>query len=130
MVPKPEFGNQGKQLPLCDSPRLLCLRGEQDSPNCHRNSDLASHGNDRACRWTGELAAVSGADGAGFLGRGGASVHWSEEENVVWKTPLEGAGHSSPVIWGDQIWLTTASTDGKKLGAYSLNQTLARSHIV
>ncbi|MCA9109621.1 MAG: PQQ-binding-like beta-propeller repeat protein [Planctomycetaceae bacterium] len=63
-----------------------------------------------------------GPTGQGHADGAELPVHWSEEENVVWKTPLEGAGHSSPVIWGDQIWLTTASTDGKKLGAYSLNR--------
>lgn len=33
---------------------------------------------------------------------------WSETKNVVWKTPLPGRGHSSPVIVGDRIFLTTA----------------------
>src|SRR5208282_1932717 len=32
---------------------------------------------------------------------------WSAERNVAWKTPLEGRGHSSPVVWGDRIFLTT-----------------------
>jgi outer membrane protein assembly factor BamB len=39
---------------------------------------------------------------------------WSETENVVWKTPIHDSGWSSPVIWGSQIWLTTASDDGKE----------------
>ena len=34
---------------------------------------------------------------------------WSESENVVWKTPIAGKGWSSPVIWGKQIWMTTAT---------------------
>jgi outer membrane protein assembly factor BamB len=33
---------------------------------------------------------------------------WSETSGVAWKTPLPGRGHSTPVLWGDQIWLTTA----------------------
>lgn len=33
---------------------------------------------------------------------------WSETENVAWKTPLPGKGHSSPVIGVDQIWMTAA----------------------
>lgn len=33
---------------------------------------------------------------------------WSESENVAWKTAVPGTGHSSPVISGDQIWVTTA----------------------
>lgn len=33
-------------------------------------------------------------------------VRWSATENVAWKVPLEGTGHSSPVVWGDRIFLT------------------------
>jgi hypothetical protein len=33
---------------------------------------------------------------------------WGESSGVVWKTAIAGKGHSSPVIAGDQIWLTTA----------------------
>ncbi|HNY29001.1 MAG TPA: PQQ-binding-like beta-propeller repeat protein [Candidatus Sumerlaeota bacterium] len=34
---------------------------------------------------------------------------WSETENVLWKTPIPGAGWSSPVVWEDRIFLTSAS---------------------
>ncbi len=40
---------------------------------------------------------------------------WSEERGVVWKTRIHGRGWSSPVIQGNQIWLTTATEDGKAL---------------
>jgi outer membrane protein assembly factor BamB len=33
---------------------------------------------------------------------------WSDSSNVAWKVPIEGRGHSTPVIWGDRIFLTTA----------------------
>ena len=42
---------------------------------------------------------------------------WSETENVVWKTPINGRGWSSPVVWGSQIWITTAPEDGTELSA-------------
>src|SRR5271165_5399926 len=32
---------------------------------------------------------------------------WSADRNVAWKTPLEGRGLSSPVVWGDRIFLTS-----------------------
>ncbi len=35
-------------------------------------------------------------------------LSWSETENVSWKVAVPGTGHSSPVISGDQIWVTTA----------------------
>jgi outer membrane protein assembly factor BamB len=42
----------------------------------------------------------------------GLPVHWSEKENVIWKTPIHDRGWSSPVILDNQIWLTTATPDG------------------
>lgn len=40
---------------------------------------------------------------------------WSETENIVWKTAIHGRGWSSPVVWKNQIWLTTATADGKEM---------------
>ena len=42
---------------------------------------------------------------------------WSETNNVTWKTPIHDLGWSSPVVWGDQIWVTTATEDGRHLFA-------------
>jgi outer membrane protein assembly factor BamB len=44
----------------------------------------------------------------------GLPLVWSETENIVWKTPIHDSGWSSPVVWGKQIWLTTATDDGKQ----------------
>ena len=41
-------------------------------------------------------------------------LHWSDSLNVVWKVPVKGLGWSSPVIFGNQIWLTSAAKDGKE----------------
>ena len=35
-------------------------------------------------------------------------THWSTTDNVHWKTPIPGGGHSSPVVFGDRIFVTTA----------------------
>jgi len=43
---------------------------------------------------------------------GDAPLTWSATENVRWKTDIPGLGHSSPVIWGDYIFLTTAIKTG------------------
>ena len=44
----------------------------------------------------------------------GAPLRWGAEENVVWKAPVEGRGHSSPIVVGDLIFLTSA-TSGEKV---------------
>ncbi len=41
-------------------------------------------------------------------------VRWSEDENVRWKVALPGKGHSSPVVWGDRVFLTTAIPHGEE----------------
>ncbi|WP_339730580.1 PQQ-binding-like beta-propeller repeat protein [uncultured Gimesia sp.] len=46
----------------------------------------------------------------------GLPVKWSEKENIVWKTPIHGRAWSSPVVWKDQVWVTTSTKDGKELG--------------
>jgi outer membrane protein assembly factor BamB len=44
-------------------------------------------------------------------------VEWSETQNVKWETPIHDRGWSSPVVWGDQIWLTTADKEGHQMYA-------------
>ena len=39
---------------------------------------------------------------------------WSETENIVWKTAIPGLGWSSPVVWDDHIFLTSAISEGKR----------------
>ena len=41
--------------------------------------------------------------------------HWSETDGVVWKVAISGLGWSSPVVWGDHIFLTTAISAGREV---------------
>jgi len=40
---------------------------------------------------------------------------WSDTENVLWKIPVPGRGNSSPIVWGDRIFVTTAHEGGERL---------------
>ena len=40
-----------------------------------------------------------------------------DDPSIKWKTEIHGRGHSSPVVYGNQIWITTATADGKELYA-------------
>lgn len=42
-------------------------------------------------------------------------VTWSETENVRWKTPLPGSGTSTPIVWGNQVFVQTAIATGQKV---------------
>ncbi|HSK64802.1 MAG TPA: PQQ-binding-like beta-propeller repeat protein [Pyrinomonadaceae bacterium] len=49
------------------------------------------------------------------MARGDAPTEWSDTKNIKWKTEIPGRGFSTPVIWGDRIFLTTAIPTGKVL---------------
>jgi outer membrane protein assembly factor BamB len=56
----------------------------------------------------------------------GLPLHWSESRNIVWKTPIHDLGYSTPVVWGDQIWLTTATRKGERLYAVCIDLNSGR----
>jgi outer membrane protein assembly factor BamB len=62
-----------------------------------------------------------GPRGNGFSDSQGLPTTWSSTEHVRWKTDLRGKAWSSPVVWDDQIWVTTAPKDGKELFALCLD---------
>ena len=56
-----------------------------------------------------------GPSAQGHVAGSGYPHAWSDTENVLWKVPVPGSGNSSPVIWGDRIFLTTAYDGGERL---------------
>lgn len=44
-------------------------------------------------------------------------VNWNDSVNINWKTEIRGLGWSSPVVFGDQIWVSSATDDGRELFA-------------
>lgn len=46
-----------------------------------------------------------------------APITWSETSNVRWKTAIRGLAWSSPVVFGDQIWTSSATQNGEELFA-------------
>ncbi|OFW50385.1 MAG: hypothetical protein A3G77_07960 [Acidobacteria bacterium RIFCSPLOWO2_12_FULL_68_19] len=56
-----------------------------------------------------------GPSGQGLAAGSGYADRWSPTENILWKTPVPGSGNSSPIVWADRIFLTTAYEGGRKL---------------
>jgi outer membrane protein assembly factor BamB len=86
----------------------------------------------RTCLWTlivcwlplaGPLSAAEnwnqfrGPRGDGQVQSESLPLEWSEAKHVRWKTAIHGKAWSSPVVWGDQVWMTSATEDGKRLFA-------------
>jgi len=67
-----------------------------------------------------------GPDGQGHSTAHDLPIEWSESQNVVWKQPIPGEGWSSPVIWDNRIWMTTATEDGHSLRAICCDRTTGR----
>jgi outer membrane protein assembly factor BamB len=68
-------------------------------------------------------------------------VQWSDQEGILWKTALPGPGNSSPVVWGNHVFLQCATeggkerslvcisaADGKILWSKSVPGTVAKTH--
>jgi outer membrane protein assembly factor BamB len=61
-------------------------------------------------QWRGPL-------GTGVSATADPPVTWNAADgsNIRWKTPLPGRGHSTPIVWGERVFLTTAIPVGKAL---------------
>ncbi len=50
-------------------------------------------------------------------------VSWNDTVNIEWRTAIDGKGWSSPVVLGEQVWLTTATGDNKEMRALCVDFT-------
>ena len=57
-------------------------------------------------QWRGPLA-------SGVAPLAHPPIHWSERENIRWKIALPGQGHSSPIVFGDSVFVTVATPVGE-----------------
>ena len=67
---------------------------------------LSAVGEDSWPQWRGPLA-------TGVSPSANPPIHWSETENIRWKIPLPGKGHSSPIVFGDSVFLMAAVPIGE-----------------
>lgn len=63
-----------------------------------------------------------GWDGSGFVADTGAPLTWNGEsgEGILWRTPSLAPGHGSPIVWGNQLFLTAATAQLREVFAYDL----------
>lgn len=69
-----------------------------------------------------EWPGFRGPTGQGLSSERSLPTRWSATENVAWKTPIPGEGWSSPVIWGDRIFLTATSDKGESCHVLALSR--------
>ena len=67
-----------------------------------------------------------GPGGQGVATEKNLPLKWSATENVAWKTALPGESWSSPVVWGDRVFVTTATDGGESCRVVSLERKTGR----
>lgn len=63
-----------------------------------------------------------GPSGQGHVRGGGYPDTWSATENVLWKVPVPGSGNSSPIVWGDYLFLATSYDGGARKAIVAFNR--------
>ncbi len=68
-----------------------------------------------------------GPDGTGVAADRGIPVRWNGED-VAWKTAIPGVGNSSPVVWGDRLFIQSAAADGSQRWLFCLRTRDGKIH--
>jgi outer membrane protein assembly factor BamB len=67
-----------------------------------------------------------GPNGQGISAETNLPLTWSATENVAWRTPIPGSSWSSPVVWGNRVFLTTATDHGVSCRVLCLDSASGR----
>ncbi len=63
-----------------------------------------------------------GPNGQGHSAETGLPLKWSATENIAWKTELPGESWSSPIVWGNRVFVTTATDGGTSCRVIALDR--------
>ena len=74
---------------------------------CCSDQNSIGQTNDKSESSAGEWPGFRGPNGMGESNASNLPLTWSQDENLVWKTELPGGGSSSPIVFGDHIYLTS-----------------------
>ena len=66
--------------------------------------------------WRGDLA------GSGIVKDNSVPLEWGNKKNIRWRVPLPDRGNSSPVIWGDKVFITQAIEAEKRRSVMCFNK--------
>ena len=67
-----------------------------------------------------------GPSGQGVVEGTGYPDRWSDTDNVLWKRSIPGEGHSSPIVWGDRIFLTASRNRGQRVSVLGIRRSDGR----
>jgi outer membrane protein assembly factor BamB len=116
---------------MTDRPSLLKMSGSEFSQSTSRGSStglaiVAIVLLGATLQVQAQWRQFRGPDGLGTSPASNLPLTWSEQKNVRWKTGIHGRAWSSPVVFGNQVWVTTATEDGHELYAVALDRDSGR----
>ncbi|HJO05018.1 MAG TPA: PQQ-binding-like beta-propeller repeat protein [Acidobacteriota bacterium] len=79
-----------------------------------------------------EWASFRGPGGSGVADGADLPTEWDAEQgvNVAWKTPIPGLGHSSPIVWGNRVFVTTAVPSAGEAASFRDFSEVVRSGVL
>src|SRR5262249_20121461 len=113
------------RAPPVGAPRLAATLGHGAEPTSSWKPDASDvTGNkDPLAYWTH----WRGPSHQGYVADDKVLLKWSETENVAWKTKLPGGGNSSPIVYGDRVFLTASNGKGSELYVLCVRATDGKS---
>ena len=76
--------------------------------------------------WAENWPGFRGPTRQGTSSEGDLPLRWERDRNVLWKSPMAGNGWSSPIVWRNQVFLTTATNGGSSCHVVSLDARTGR----
>lgn len=98
---------------------LMLLGAASQVPQQARMIETTGEGAKYWPRWRGP-------SGQGLVPAGPYANTWSPARNVKWRVQVPGQGNSSPIVWGDRIFLTTAHDGGARLSLVAFQRADGR----
>jgi hypothetical protein len=74
-----------------------------------------------AAAHAGDWPRFRGPNGTGVSADKDVPIQWTATEGVLWKTPIPGRGNSSPITWGDRVFIQSSAADGSERWLLCLN---------
>ncbi len=117
-------------LAMCVGLVLLCVPGQGLRGQGLLGQEAGASAGDLAVRMVADESAGAafwprwrGPSGQGVATGGGYPDTWSGTENIQWKSSVPGAGNSSPIVWGDYVFLTTAYDGGRRVSVLAYRRS-------
>ena len=101
---------------------LANLAGERQAPGQEPAVRMIADEGEGAKYWP----RWRGPSGQGLANGNEYPDTWSATQNVLWKTAVPGNGNSSPIVWGDRIFVTTANDGGRRLSLLAYRRSDGR----